>query len=382
MSDKAFDSDVWDAWGLIYDDYDPLKEKSRESLLAVGNGYMGIRGAMEESSAGDNHYPGTYIAGVYNRLISRVAGKDIENEDLVNCPNSLSLSFKINQLNWLDIDDAIIVSIHRKLDFRTGILHREMIVEDHAGNRTRVISRRTASMHNTHLVAIEYCLEALNYSGNISLRSQLDGAIINDGVDRYRSLNQKHLEVIDQGGASGLVWLRVQTSQSKIEIAEAMKHSVSINGAVHAIDWRYHFENRRATAEFDLSLEQNQQLCVQKLVAVYTSKPDDVSHPLQHCKDDLGQDISFDDIIRQNKKAWKNIWDKIDIQIDGDIKSQSLIRLHLYHLMLTASPHNASIDAGIPARGLHGEAYRGHIFWDELYILPIYDLFLPDVARS
>jgi len=56
--------------------------------------------------------------------------------------------------------------------------------------------------------------------------------------------------------------------------------------------------------------------------------------------------------------------------------------LHLYHLMVAASPNNATIDAGIAARGLHGEAYRGHIFWDELYIMPIYDLFFPEVAKS
>ncbi|MCD6354502.1 MAG: glycoside hydrolase family 65 protein, partial [Prolixibacteraceae bacterium] len=90
----------------------------------------------------------------------------------------------------------------------------------------------------------------------------------------------------------------------------------------------------------------------------------------------------FNSILTESRKAWGKIWDKIDIQIEGDRKSQMLIRLHLYHLMVTASPNNVNIDAGIPARGLHGEAYRGHIFWDELYILPLYNLFFPEVAKS
>ena len=86
--------------------------------------------------------------------------------------------------------------------------------------------------------------------------------------------------------------------------------------------------------------------------------------------------------MNESETEWNKIWNKIDIQIEGDTKSQMLIRLHLYHLMVTASPNNVNIDAGIPARGLHGEAYRGHIFWDELYIMPLYNLFFPEVAKS
>ena len=62
--------------------------------------------------------------------------------------------------------------------------------------------------------------------------------------------------------------------------------------------------------------------------------------------------------------------------------SQKILRLHLYNCVVTASPHTAALDVGIPARGLHGEAYRGHIFWDELFILPLYNLHFPDTARA
>ena len=80
--------------------------------------------------------------------------------------------------------------------------------------------------------------------------------------------------------------------------------------------------------------------------------------------------------------AWASIWDRIDIRLEGDRLSQMLLRLHLYHSMVTASPHTAKLDVGIPARGLHGEAYRGHIFWDELFILPLYNLHYPDTALA
>ena len=72
----------------------------------------------------------------------------------------------------------------------------------------------------------------------------------------------------------------------------------------------------------------------------------------------------------------------MDIRISGDREAQRLVRLHMYHMMVAASPHHAGLDSGIPPRGLHGEAYRGHIFWDELYILPLYNLHFPEVVKS
>jgi trehalose/maltose hydrolase-like predicted phosphorylase len=83
-----------------------------------------------------------------------------------------------------------------------------------------------------------------------------------------------------------------------------------------------------------------------------------------------------------SSSAWAKIWDEIDIEIHGDRQAQKLLRLHLYHLMVSMSPHNKNIDASITARGLHGEAYRGHIFWDEIFILPLYNIHLPETARA
>ena len=81
-----------DNWSISYSDYVPEKEKTRETLLTVGNGYFGTRGAFEETKAGEFNYPGTYIAGLYNRLISKVGDRDIENEDFVNIPNWLPVT--------------------------------------------------------------------------------------------------------------------------------------------------------------------------------------------------------------------------------------------------------------------------------------------------
>jgi trehalose/maltose hydrolase-like predicted phosphorylase len=90
----------------------------------------------------------------------------------------------------------------------------------------------------------------------------------------------------------------------------------------------------------------------------------------------------FDEIYNRSAVSWGEIWDEVDIVVEGDRYSQRLLRMHIYHLMVSASPHNTRLDASVTARGLHGEAYRGHIFWDELFILPFYDIHFPDVAKA
>ncbi len=202
-----------DNWRLIYHDYEPGKEKSRESLMAVGNGYFVTRGAMEESEAGTYNYPGTYMAGVYNRLISEVGGRKVENEDLVNLINWLPVSFRIGDDDWLDINNVEIVDIRRTLNLNNGVLCRNLVIKDARGRITRIDTKRLASMDDPHLAAIEYSLKAVNYSDRISIRSGLHGDHINDGVERYRDLNQHHIEPLSQGTSGNLQYLEVKTTE-------------------------------------------------------------------------------------------------------------------------------------------------------------------------
>ncbi len=379
MSQKP---DDFNLWMLEYNDYDPEKEKSRESLLTVGNGYLGTRGAMEECKASDTNYPGTYLAGLYNRLVSKVADKDIENEDLVNIPNWLYINFKIADDEWFDVNSWETVSINRKLEFSTGLLTKILIVRDAQKRETKITSRRIADMQNPHFLAIQYQIQALNYSEKIEVKSELDGNIINDGVARYRDLNQNHLKTLKQESNETGGWLKVKTTQSDIEIAEAVKHKLWLNKSEQENILQSQSSQGKISTGFKINLKEGDEFTLEKIVAVYTSKSDDVTNPLESCITSLNQAISFDSLFEESKKAWEKIWKKIDIKISGDTKSQMLIRLHLFHLMVSASPNNVSIDAGIAARGLHGEAYRGHIFWDELYIMPVYNLFFPEVAKS
>lgn len=210
-----------DGWDITYHTYEPNKERTREALMSIGNGYFGTRGSMDETNDNKINYPGTYIAGLYNRLSTPIAGKDTWNEDFVNAPNWLPVTFRINDGDWFDCNHAEILFIERTLNFKSGLLTRILKVRDLSGNETLIESKRFASMADPHLAALQYSVKPLNYSGKITIRTGINGAIINNGVDRYKSLNQQHLKPVEQGASGDRHYVVVSTTQSEIRIAEA-----------------------------------------------------------------------------------------------------------------------------------------------------------------
>jgi trehalose/maltose hydrolase-like predicted phosphorylase len=370
-----------DNWSISYSDYVPEKEKPRETLLAVGNGYFGSRGAIEETDAVEFNYPGTYIAGLYNRLVSRVGDRDVENEDFVNVPDWLPIQFKIGDADWIDINQVKILNINRRLDFRTGLMMKTLIIKDQSGKEIRIESERFASMDNPHIAGISYKITPLNFNDVITIRSSLNGAIINNGVARYRLLNQQHLNQVDQGGDKNSSYLVVKTTQSEIEIALASKLTVYETKSLISPVVDIETNPGLVSNVFKINAHINQEIKVEKLISIYTSQKWDSNNPKLDAVNTLNKE-GFSEIKSSSAKSWNEIWKKIDIKIEGDRLAQKLLRLHLYHLMVSLSPNNVKYDASITARGLHGEAYRGHIFWDELFILPLYNIYFPKIAKS
>ena len=377
------------AWKLTYDRFDPAQEGLREALCTVGNGYFGTRGAALEAQIDKISYPGTYIAGVYNKLATNVAGRAIYNEDLVNCPNWLFVTFKIGEGNWFDISKTRILFYRQELNMKHGVLHRRMRVQDSTGRRTLIKTSCLASMADPHLASIRYEIIPENYSDWIRVRTMLDGSVLNLGVERYKQLNHKHWNTSTKGcfGRNGK-FLEVKTTQSNICIAQASKVRV-FHIDKENIEQEFNPKMREVTQgkhrigqEFRMFAWEKQHYIIEKAVSIYTSQDKDIGKPLQTAMKKLKSSPRFEDIYLAHERAWDALWQKFDIQIDGDLYAQRVMRLHTFHLLQTVSIHNADIDAGFPARGLHGEAYRGHIFWDELYAMFFYDLRFPNLSEA
>ena len=217
-----------DPWSVVVDDYQPRDERLREVLCTVGNGYLATRGCAPEAQAGTAHYPGTYVAGVYNRLTDNIAGVVVQNESMVNLPNWLPLTFRIDGGPGFDIDTTELLCYRQTMNLRNAECTREMRFRDTAGRTTSVTQRRFVSMHDSHVCALQTTMVAEDWSGTIEFRSLIDAAVSNSGVERYRALSGSHLTATRTAEISNdSVLVDVQTVQSRIPIAVAARTTVS-----------------------------------------------------------------------------------------------------------------------------------------------------------
>jgi alpha,alpha-trehalase len=372
-----------EAWAFTFEGYDPPNEKLREALCTIGNGYFATRGAAPESKAGKVHYPGTYAAGVYNRVDDEIAGRSIDNESLVNLPNWQPLTFRIDGGDWFDIDAVTLLSYRQTLDLRGAVLTREMRFRDAADHTTSVTQHRFVAMHECHVAALETTIIAEDWSGMIEIRSALDGNVRNSLVERYRELTSNHLTLLKKRQLDGnSVLLSVQTTQSQVPIALAARTTVWRGENPVAATYRVVEEDDGIGHAITTELATGQRLSVEKVVTLVTGRDVATSEPAAGAERRLAQQGRFAEIRDAHTLRWAHLWERLSIEFEDHTDELRILRLHLLHLLQTVSYNSEDLDAGIPARGLHGEAYRGHIFWDELFIFPVLNLRLPTVTRS
>ncbi|MFO7914458.1 MAG: trehalose-phosphatase [Candidatus Krumholzibacteriales bacterium] len=373
-----------DAWFLTYEGYNREGEKLREALCALGNGYFVTRSAAASSEAGEFHYPGTYVANLYNRLKSEVAGNTIENESLVNVPNWLPLNFSIEEGRWFDLDSVDVLEYRQELDMKRGVLNRRILFEDSKKRRTRLTERRFVHMSHRHLAGLELIILPENWSGSLRVRSALDGRVENTQVERYRDLNNQHLEQLGAGTSEdGLLWLQCRTNQSHIRIALAARTRIFQDGGRMEEKPEEGQEEGYACQDFDIEAREGSSVRVEKIAALYHSRNPALSESLLEAREALRHAGSFDELLRRHIISWSHLWDRWRIKVEARTpRIQQILNLHIFHLLQTVSPNTIGMDAGVPPRGLHGEAYRGLIMWDELFIFPLLSLRMPDITRA
>ena len=371
-------------WDLVYEGFDRASEGRREALCTLGNGFFATRGAWPESHADGIHYPGTYIAGCYNRLTTEVAGHRVENEEIVNAPNWLPLSFRIGEGPWLGAVDFDTLESHQVLDLRRGVLDRWLRVRDAHGRETAIRQRRFVHMEDRHLAGLSIAITPENWSGPVTVRSGIDGDVANEGVARYSGLRGDHLVPVDAVEIEpDTLLLEVRTRQSGIVIALAARTRLRSGEAQMA--WERSTEQAGNTISHLVDVghvEQGQRLMVDKIVALHTSRDSAMSAPGEQAGGRVRRAPEFDVLIARHELAWGRLWRLFDIELEDSDDAQLILRLHVFHVLQTLSPNTDGLDVGVPARGLHGEAYRGHVFWDELFIFQVLNLRLPTNTRS
>ncbi|MYW69835.1 glycoside hydrolase family 65 protein [Streptomyces sp. SID8379] len=362
-------AETWD-----YEGYDPERERLRESLCTLGNGYFATRGALPECVADDTHYPGTYVAGCYNRLTSEVAGRQVENEDMVNLPNWLPVRFRRPGRQWIAPDADPVLDHRLTLHLSSGLLERRTRYDLGRGQVLSVRQQRIVHLADPHLAALRTEFTAEGFSGDLEVEAALDGGVVNAGVPRYRDLDGRHLTHVHTGTpAPDTVWLRCRTRTSDIRVGMAAR--LTADAPVTAEPTAV-----RAVHRVQLHLTEGCPATVDKTIALHTSRDPAISDPLAAAIDRVVTAPGFDALLDSHLTAWDQLWRRAELDVQGE--AGGILRLHLFHVLQTLSPHTADLDVGVPARGLHGEAYRGHVFWDELFVLPYLNLHFPEVSRA
>ncbi|RKO24175.1 HAD family hydrolase [Pseudarthrobacter phenanthrenivorans] len=367
-----------DPWQLTYEGFDGGHEGHREALTTLGNGYFAVRGAAPEG--GDFRYPGMYLAGVYNRVAAEAAGEVLVEEHLVNAPDCLPLDLRVGRGQWWSAGGLAVLRERRTLDLHRAVLERWLLLETADKRRMEIVQSRFVSMAEPHLMVLDMLVTPLGWSGAVEVRSGVNAGVRNANTPDPSSGQGIHL--VDRTGATQpeeIAVVEAETTQSLIRIAAAFRTRVAgqPDGGRPGRKGAFHFRT------FQVPLADGTPARISKTVAVVTSRDRAISSAASAARGVLertGGDV--DALLAAHLKAWHRELHPFLVDIDAPVQVRLVLNLHIFHVLQTLTRHTAELDAGVTARGLHGEGYRGHVFWDELFVLPLLTARTPDVARA
>ncbi|MFC6163925.1 glycoside hydrolase family 65 protein [Lactiplantibacillus dongliensis] len=367
-------------WHLdYYGQYDGVRNNGQEAMLTVGNGYFSLRGAYVEAHADKNNYPGTYVAGIFDQETTQIKDHAVVNEDLVNLPNAQFMTFGVDHQPPFTINQHDIQDVYRSLDLKTGILTISMIVQLASGHLLQVQSQKLANMRDWHRYAIRYTITPMNFSGSLQVYADIDGSVVNGNVSRYNVFDRHHLQTLGLESQTNTAYLSGQTKTSQITYTIGAKLTSPDVETTKHVQVTNQAQSVRQT--LSLNVQAGKTVTFDKNVVLRTSN-DHAPESLPAINDELAQ-ANFEDTVKSSTDYWHNCWHDADIKIRGDVTSQRLTRVNIFHSFVSAAAiESGQLDASVGARGLHGEAYRGHVFWDEMFILPFYSLHRPKLAKQ
>lgn len=320
---------------------------------------------------------------VRGRETTILGGYPVPNEDLVNLPNWLVLLLRIDGEEAIRLANVDLISYEHSYDVRLATARRELRFRDRAGRETTLRSRRFVSMAHSHQAGIEWMLTPENWSGRVEVISALDGRVTNRMVSRYRKLEGRHLDPVSpRTFGPETIALKVETRQSNIYVAEAARTRVFTDSEQAPVD-RDLFQTEdyiQQVVSFDAT--QGQAVRVEKIVSLFTSHDNAISETLTAAGKYVLRSPDFAEALAEHVKAWNELWEVCNLELPAEPRAEFLLRFHVAHVLQVCSRHTTRHDAGVPARGLNGEAYRGHVFWDELFIYPFLYFRLPAITRG
>ncbi|CAH0267918.1 Alpha,alpha-trehalose phosphorylase [Massilia sp. Bi118] len=373
-------------WCIRERSLDPDARFLRETLFTLGNGYIGMRGTPEEGSAAPKGQTleGTYLNGFYDSepivYPENAYGLARTNEFMLNVPNAKRVGVEADG-EVFGLERGRVLAWERVLDFRTGLLTRSVDWESSSGKQLRIVSRRLVCFARKHVAAVEYAVTPLNFSGRLRLLADIDSQVSNlQAGDDPRvgsaitgpSLQPAGRDSWVRGAQHGVLVLQ-RTRHSGFLLASATESCVSATAQVEALEQGHAFE---------IDAAQGQTVVLHKFIAYATSRDmaEDAVGP--HARAALaGAAQAGFEALAAEQAAWlAEFWDQADVGIDGDDALQQGVRFNQFHLLQSVGRDGRT---NIAAKGVTGEGYEGHYFWDtEIYVFPFLLFAKPEIARA
>ncbi len=365
-------------WEITQSGYDAAKITTMENRFLTGNGYLGIRGALEEYTAAQ--LPAINLAGIYDQV------GDAWREPL-NAPNGLYTWLKVdgtalrlpgdtcdpeNQESRGNQEKAHLVDHRMTLDFRHGIFKRETTWRMNRGQVT-VCAQRFADRRDVHRIALRYTVAA-DFHAEMELHTGIDGAVWDINGPHY-----DRLETALAGAGEGKEpWLTMEgVTHEKHDRVTVWESAVCKNPSEKNI----YAHDRRIMRTFRFISNPGRPFAMEKFLTVFTSQ--DPDYDASAAKRSLleAETAGYEAVRAAHMEAWEDIWQYAAVEIGGDEQAEMALNYSLYHLQCIAPRHASGLS--IPARGLSGQTYKGAVFWDtEMFMLDYFLFTDPAAARS
>lgn len=374
-----------DPWCIRETGFDTSTHFLRETLFALGNGYIGLRGTGEEGYSGPagTSLDGTYLNGFYESepIVYPEAAFALAktNQFMLNVPNAKGVRIEIDGERF-DPLTGTLGAYERVLDLRTGVLVRSLEWSAPSGKRIALRSRRVVSLANKHLFALEVTLTPLNFSGTVTLTSFIDGAVKNqEAGDDPRvgsAVSGPALHTVAQEQDASFSALVQRTHNSGFMLVSAI--DTTVEGA-QASPWR---DGQRIGQTFVCAASEGQALRLTKYGSYHSSRDYPEAELLTRARETVAsaRAAGFEALCASQAAFLADFWANADVEIAGDDALQQGIRFNEYHLLQSVGRDGRT---NIAAKGVTGEGYEGHYFWDtEIYIFPFFLYSKPEIARK
>ena len=376
-------------WSLKETRFRPADIPAGESLFALGNGYLGMRGTFEEGLSGYST-EGTYINGFYEaRPIAygeKMHGFPETGQTMLNIANGKGIALRIGEERF-SLSEGEIRDYHRELNMKTGILSRRIHWRSPAGKEIRISTERSVLFSRVHIACLVYRVTPVNFTGPVTLISGIEDNPGNNGgkdSDKHdprqaESFDRDVLFRLDEASGNNRAYLLQQTRSSRLRLACGIHHRIISDVPCHSIIFE-HDDN--IGEEFTYKAEPGREIIFHKYVSYATSLDtgEESVLDLMHRELDSAVTAGMDLLFREQADFLGGFWEQADMTIDGDDDIQRGLRFNMFHLLQSTGQSGQS---NIAAKGLTGQGYEGHYFWDtETYILPFFLYTQPKISRS